>query len=451
MIKDLQELVRISFVVISVATFATAVNAQTLTIYHIDVDQGDATLFVSPTGRTMLVDSGPNRYGNLIKTVMDQASITQIDVFVCTHYHLDHYGSIDELINEEGVTVTTTFDRGDKELPDDNGNLVLMTKFTQNRGLEYFQSVGQNAVHLTRGMQVPFDTQNLSVNCISSGGVVLGETEHHFGTDENDMSLSLLIQFGDFRYFIGGDIEVTTEGKISSRDLVMDVDVYQANHHASHTSSSVPFMEDLSPAAIIISNGNHGGHQHPRQHTLNTYGGLDPEPVVFQTNKYLKGGHGGNVPDEFILDLTAAKTPGAIVLTVDLATDSYTIEYRTFTRQFAIKSRGNLVSNSVVIESVLPNPVGVDSDLEEVTIHNNSSQVVQLTGWVLRDASGRIWSLSTVGAIASGQSIVVRRNGMAMSLNNGGDDVFLVGASNQIVDRFTYNSSVEGVSIPTNH
>lgn len=48
------------------------------------------------------------------------------------------------------------------------------------------------------------------------------------GVDENDMSIALLIQFGNFRYFIGGDIETPTEKKIAERDLVTDVDVYQA-------------------------------------------------------------------------------------------------------------------------------------------------------------------------------------------------------------------------------
>ena len=56
------------------------------------------------------------------------------------------------------------------------------------------------------------------------------------------MSVSLLITFGSFRYFIGGDIEAPTEQKIADRDLVKDVDVYIADHHGSDTSSIVPFL-----------------------------------------------------------------------------------------------------------------------------------------------------------------------------------------------------------------
>lgn len=41
--------------------------------------------------------------------------------------------------------------------------------------------------------------------------------DHYGGVDENDKSVALLIEFEDFRYFVGGDIELTTEGKIAQR------------------------------------------------------------------------------------------------------------------------------------------------------------------------------------------------------------------------------------------
>jgi beta-lactamase superfamily II metal-dependent hydrolase len=60
------------------------------------------------------VDSGKNGHGNRISAVMQQAGVTQIDAFVASHYHEDHYGGIDDLVNA-GVTVVQAFDRGDKE------------------------------------------------------------------------------------------------------------------------------------------------------------------------------------------------------------------------------------------------------------------------------------------------------------------------------------------------
>ena len=284
---------------------------------------------------------------------------------------------------------------------------------------------------------------------------MLGETPPVHGNHENDLSISLLVQYDGFRYFIGGDIEETTEDKIESRDLVVDVDVdvdvYQANHHGSHTSSSLEFVRDLHPSAVIISNGNHGGFQHPRQTTLTNLESLTPQPMVFQTNKYLKGGAGGNVPDEFIGDLESSGTDGTILITVDSLSRQYTITYRdSLSHTVNIKSSPE-ASMDIVIESLLPNPVGSDRENEAVTLRNDGSTPVNLSGWVLRDDINRVWTLSSLGNLGTGQSATVVRNGMPMSLNNGGDTITLIDADNVERDRFQYQGSSEGVPIPTGH
>lgn len=421
-------------------------TAQTLRIYHIDVEQGDSTLFVSPARHTLLVDSGKNGHGARIKAVMDHAGVTQIDHFVATHYHEDHYGGIDDLVNS-GVTVGVSYDRGDKQF-------LPPSKLAEDTFKDYQVTVGHTAQHITRGETIPLDPE-MSVTCISAGGVVLSEANPTTGVDENDMSVSLLVQHGGFRYFVGGDIEHTTESKIANRDLVLDVDVYQANHHGSHTSSSRDFMEDLRPSVVIISNGNTRRYQHPRQVTLHTYATLSPAPAVFQTNKYLAGGDkAGNVSDEFIADPETVDTDGTILVSVNLATGIYTMSYSGQSRTFPIKAAGQPpapVNPGVVIESLLPNPVGEDRDLEEVAIRNKGPAPVPLAGWWLQDADGRVWPLVSLGTLAAGQSVAIRRNGMAMSLNNDGDTVILFDSNQGERDRFQYQDSAEGVAIPTGH
>jgi beta-lactamase superfamily II metal-dependent hydrolase len=417
--------------------------AQNLRIYHIDVEQGAATLFVSPGGKTLLVDSGRNGHGPRIKAIMDQAGVTRIDHFVNTHYHEDHYGGIDELLRDLNVTIGVAYDRGDKlYLP--------LSKKQEPRFLDYQNTVGHQATHLMRGETIPLDPA-MSVICISSGGVVLAEDPHMHGGDENDMSISLLIQHGRFRFFVGGDIHAATEKKIADRDMVLDVDVYQANHHGSHTSSSPLFMNDLKPTVIVISNGDRADYQHPRQVTLNTYGSLTPQPKVFQTNKYFKGGLGGNVPDDFIADLeSSAAETGTILISVDEPAGTYTVSYRDKSHNFQIKDRGATAS-SVVIENLLPKPPGPDSQNETVTVKNKGSVAVSLSGWRLQDESGRIWPLTAMGTVNPGQSATIRRNGMPMSLNDDGDEIVLFDASNAERDRFRYTSSVEGQVIQTGH
>ncbi len=140
----------------------TAVSAQQLRIYFIDVDQADATLIVSPSGQTLLVDSGRNGHGARLQAAMQQAGVTQIDHFVATHYHEDHYGGIDDLVGL-GVTVVNSYDRGDK--------LCCLTaaKRAQPTFVGYEGTVGAMAEHLTRGETIPLDPA-MTVTVVTSGG-----------------------------------------------------------------------------------------------------------------------------------------------------------------------------------------------------------------------------------------------------------------------------------------
>jgi hypothetical protein len=302
-------------------------------------------------------------------------------------------------------------------------------------------------------MQIPLDN-TMSVTCVSHGGVVLGETNPVPGVGENDMSISLLINYGNFRYFVGGDIENHTEKKIAERDLVLDLDVYQSNHHGSSTSSTIEFMQDIVPTVIVISNGNHNGHAHPNKVTLEAYEQLVPQPTVFQTNKFLgTKPSGGNVTDDFIADLDAVGDEGTIKIIVDLNQHNYALSYRHLTKNFPIKQRAqsDVQPNGIVIEKLMVDPVGSDATQEYVIIKNKTSSPVTLSGWTLRDASGRIWVLDGSDQFHPNQSLKVQRNGMPMSLNNDGDIVTLLNPVNAIIDEFRYVGVVEGAETITGH
>lgn len=144
--------------------FITTAYPQNLRIYHIDVEQADATLFVSPSGGTLLVDSGKNGHGDRLMSAMNDAGVTQIDAFVCTHYHEDHYGGIDALINNHQVAVLESYDRGEK-------NHIPASKRNSSTFLGYNNTVGEDAIILLPGDEIIFDPE-IRVTCISSSGVV---------------------------------------------------------------------------------------------------------------------------------------------------------------------------------------------------------------------------------------------------------------------------------------
>jgi metal-dependent hydrolase (beta-lactamase superfamily II) len=95
---------------------AGALPAQNLHIYAIDVEGGKSTLYVSPSGESMLIDTGyagnNNRDAERIVAAAKAAGITRIDYLVITHYHGDHAGGVPQLTAK--MPVGTIYDRGDR-------------------------------------------------------------------------------------------------------------------------------------------------------------------------------------------------------------------------------------------------------------------------------------------------------------------------------------------------
>ena len=210
-------------------------------------------------------------------------------------------------------------------------------------------------------------------------------------------------------------------------------------------------MEDLRPTVVVISNGSHGTYHHPRKETLDRLEELTPSPVVYQTNKYLKGNNkGGNVENEFIADPETNDKDGTILITVGQLDSTYMVSYSDKAYVFRKKQWGSS-GCSVVIVSLLPNPDGPDRELEEVILQNKGSSAVSMVGWVLKDRDGKSWDLFSLGTLAPGESKTIQRLGQQMDLNNPGDEVTLLDPANHACDQFSYTSSQEGIEIPTGH
>src|SRR5215467_2894027 len=92
-----------------------------LTIYVVDVEGGNAVLFVSPTGESLLMDTGnagavaaPRDAGRIMEAVHD-AGLTQIDNLIITHWHGDHFGGLSEVAKQ--IPIKHFYDHGPNVQP----------------------------------------------------------------------------------------------------------------------------------------------------------------------------------------------------------------------------------------------------------------------------------------------------------------------------------------------
>ncbi len=95
----------------------------------------------------------------------------------------------------------------------------------------------------------------------------------------------------------------------------------------------------------------------------------------------------------------------------------------------------------MIIKEFLPNPVGPDKDGEYVKIFNDSDKAVNLAGWKISDASGKVFNLS--GTIKSKTELVFFYSQTKISLNNSGETVFLKDSSGKLIDQLGYSGMAE--------
>ncbi|MDP1796646.1 MAG: MBL fold metallo-hydrolase, partial [Planctomycetaceae bacterium] len=269
--SEVRTVLALSLLVFAVSNAFADERDGRLDIYFIDVEGGAATLFVTPAGETLLIDSGYPDYGGrdrdrILKVVKEVAGKSQIDHASVSHWHLDHYGNHAALASQ--IKIEQFWDRGIPEtLAEDN---KFGERITQYRAASQNKS---KALKVGDALPLKSGTTPLTVKVVTASGDVLPNegpanpyADRHVAQaddpSDNAKSVSLLFSFGKFRFLTCGDLTWNTEAKLMlPNNPLGSVELFMVTHHGLEVSNNPVLVHAIQPQVAVMCNGpTKGGH-----------------------------------------------------------------------------------------------------------------------------------------------------------------------------------------------
>ncbi|MDB5386317.1 MAG: Metallo-beta-lactamase superfamily protein [Planctomycetaceae bacterium] len=318
-----------------------------LDIYFIDVEGGAATLFVTPSGETMLVDSGyPDNNGRdrdrILKVLKETAGKQQIDHAAVSHWHLDHFGNHAALA--ASVPVKTFWDRGIPEKLSEDG--MFESRIAPYRAASQNQSkklVPGDFLTLKSG-ETP-----LKVKVVTASGEVIpnsGEPNPYASKNvpqaddpsDNAKSLSFLLSFGKFSFLCCGDLTWNVEAKlVTPNNPLGHVEMFMVTHHGLNVSNNPVLVQAIQPHVTVMCNGpKKGGNPE----TIKTLRELKSLEAAFQLHRNVDLSPADQTPAEYIANtepsseckgrsIKASIAPGGGSYTVQILPDGKVWTFQT--------------------------------------------------------------------------------------------------------------------------
>jgi competence protein ComEC len=267
--------VRFSVIVLlSAALTATGPVSRTsasLQMYVVDVEGGKAMLVVSPSGESLLVDTGnigqdARRDAGRILAAASDAGLQRIDHLITTHWHRDHVGAM--ALVARRLPIGEFIDHGANIQPDPVIDAFLLHTYPQ------LHRTSRRAV-VKPGDTIPFG--DVEVRVLTSAGesiraAVSGTgvpnpycADFKRGSDantENTQSIGLLFVFGRFRAIDLGDLTVNKEFQLMCPvNPVGTVDLFMVSHHGQPGGNSPVLIHAIESRVAIMNNGTRKGGQ----------------------------------------------------------------------------------------------------------------------------------------------------------------------------------------------
>jgi beta-lactamase superfamily II metal-dependent hydrolase len=304
-----------------------------LRVALIDVEGGAATLFVTPEGKSLLVDTGwPAGMGlpagappapSSAERIVDAAKrmgLRRIDYLLISHYHLDHVGGAPELL--EKFPVGTVIDHGpNREAPPpDQPPSPTQTAQLYAR---YQVAVGSRP-HRVMKPDETLKLGSLSLRFVAGDRVIGGRpasgpptpgcdttpSKSQVGGEENPRSLGFVASYGKARILDLADLTWDLEKQlVCPTNRLGRIDLLLVSHHGSDLSNSAPLLAATAPRVALVANGARKGGDRP---VLERLKAAPSAPAVWQLHFATRAAE-ANAPERYIANLDGQPDAGALL------------------------------------------------------------------------------------------------------------------------------------------
>ena len=297
--------------------------AKPLQIYVVDVEGGNAVLYVAPSGETVLIDTGNAgaaavRDADRIVAAARDAGVTQIDHLITTHWHGDHFGGMEEV--SKRLPIKQFIDHGPNEQAAP-ANAPPAPDFSRTT----YPMLYAKGTHLVAKPGDKVTVAGLDWRIVTSNGEVIktalpgagrpnpacaGVKPQDPDPTENARSVGSAITFGKFRVVQLGDLTWNKElDLMCPNNRLGTVDLFIISHHGLAISNSPALVHALKPRVIVMNNGIRKGGQPETMKTIFSSPGLED---LWQLHFSELGGQEYTAPGVFIangLDMQPSALP----------------------------------------------------------------------------------------------------------------------------------------------
>jgi len=311
-------------VVICLVTGLAVTQAQLrtdkLTIYFIDTEGGQSTLYIGPTGESLLVDTGnpgDRDLGRIMET-LNAAGVRQIDHMWSTHHHGDHVGSLQALAGM--VPIGRFYDHGAPHANDRIVSKVFLDAYDRlSRGKRKVVNPGDRIP--MNGLDiVTVASANRFIRTNLRGGGrpnpacpdTPAKDETSYIDTDNGESAGFVLTYGRFRTINLGDL--TWNGELDlmcPTNRIGTIDVYLTSHHGLDRSGSAALVHALQPRVAVMNNGTRKGGSPAAFRVLHESPGLeDLWQLHWSHNARLD-----NTPEIFVANVDDASIVAGVLTT----------------------------------------------------------------------------------------------------------------------------------------